>query len=325
MRSRLAALVLVASALAAQPALGAPPDGDKGDPRVAARALAEHGYSLYQKGKYAEAIDSLEHAERLYHAPTIVVALARAYAALGKLVEARALYVRVRDEQLAADAPDAFKSAQREAPAEIEAFDRRIPVVTIFVRGGGGKGLRLRIDEAELREYRPDTPMSLNPGPHRLTVVPLGGVGVTRAVDLVDGARIAVDIELAGAAPVVVTVPVAAPPAPEPPKPWRLPAYLCFGIGGAFLALGVGATVYAGVKSAELQDACPSGRCRTPEHDSEISLGKAMNATGNIGLVLGGAGIVAGTVLMLVKPKPKEPSRASLLLGPGTVGVEGVF
>lgn len=324
MRSRLAALVLVASALATTGAHAAGPDADKADPVKLARTLFDSGRALYNAGKLVEAIDAFEHAERLHHAPTIVFSLALANAASGKLVEARALLVRVRDERLSATAPQVFKDVQRDAASQIEALDKRIPTVKVLVRGGGGKSLTVSLDDVERKDYRPDKALSMNVGAHRITVVPGGGVGVTRTVEAKEGARLLVEFELAGAAPMIVKVPAIARPA-EGPAPWRLPAYLCFGVGAAGLALGVGGTVYAGVKSAELNDACRSGRCPTSEHDSEISLGRAMNVSGNVGFVVGGAGIVAGTVLLLVSRRPKEPSRASLLVGPGSVGVEGVF
>lgn len=315
---RLGTLILFGLALGSATAEAAGPA--KSDPKFAARALAEHGYAMYEAGRYAEAIDALDHAERLYHAPTLVFALARAHAAMGKLVEARALFQKVADEKLASDAIKAFQDVQRSAPGEVAALDKRIPTLAIQVRGGGGKSLRVSIDEVEVSYSGPGRALSVNPGSHRITVVPLGGVGQTRFITLEEGARASVTIELAGAAPLVVPVAV-----PDAPRLWRVPAYVSFGVGGAGLLLGVGAGIFTVVKAAELNAACPSGTCPTSEHDADIRLGRAMGVTTTVGFVVAGAGAALGTVLLLVKPGTASAPAISAGLGPGSIDLRGRF
>src|SRR5579859_5498883 len=53
----------------------------------AARALAVEGIKLADAGKCREAIDKLARAERLHHAPTILVRLGECRAATGRIVE----------------------------------------------------------------------------------------------------------------------------------------------------------------------------------------------------------------------------------------------
>ena len=318
---RLASVILFGLALGSATAEAAGPT--KSDPKFAARALAVHGYAMYEAGRYAEAIDALDHAERLYHAPTLVFALARAHAAMGKLVEARALFQKVADEKLGPDAIKAFQDVQRSAPGEVAALDKRIPTLAILVRGGGGKSLRVSIDEVEVAYAGPGHALPINPGSHRVTVVPLGGVGQARSITLQEGERASVTIELAGAAPLVV--PVAAPPVSDAPRPWRVPAYVSFGVGGAGLLLGVGAGIFTVVKAAELNEACPSGKCLTSEHDADIRLGRAMGVTTTVGFVVAGAGAALGTVLLLVKPGAASGPAISAGVGPGSIELRGRF
>lgn len=315
MRSRVLVAAIVAIGITS-PVLGvAGPSSSKSDPRFAARALAEHGYALYEAGKYPEAIEALERAVQVYPAPTLLFALGRANATIGKLVEARAYFQRVTQEKLAPDASPAFEQVHRDAPGEVAALDKRIPTITIRVRGAGGKTLRVRVDDIDVQDYSADRPERVNPGQHRVSAVPLGGVGRTRLVDLAEGAHITVELGLEEAM---------SPIAPSPPRPpWRVPAYVLFGVGGASLLFGAGAAVYTGIKSAELNAACPTGKCLTPEHDSDIRLGRAMGASSTAAFIVGGVGVVIGTTLLLIEPSAKPA--AAISVGPASIELRGVF
>jgi hypothetical protein len=324
MRSHLAALALVLFTAASPAARGAGPD--RSDPRVAARALAEHGYSLYEAGKYTEAISVFQEAERLYHAPTIMLALARAHAASGKLVEARALYQRVLAEKLAPGAPLAFGEAQRSAATELPGLEQRLPAVQILVRGGGGGGLRVMVDDADVEGWSPDRFVPQNPGPHRVTAVPAGGVGVSRTVDLREGARSTVELELPGAGPTEVRPEIGAPSAPPPPRPWLVPALMGFGVGAVGLGVGLGAGISTLGTAAALRGRCPGHVCPpTAQNRADISGASGMAAASTVGFVFAGAGAVTGVVLLVVRPGGATRARATLELGPASIGVSGVF
>lgn len=196
MQSRVFAAAIVAISITSQVLAVAGPSSSKSNPRFAARALAEHGYALYEAGKYPEAIEALKRAVQVYPAPTLLFALGRANTTIGKLVEARAYFRRVADEKLAPDASRAFEQVHRDAPGEVAALDKRIPTITIRVRGAGGKPLRVRVDDIDVQDYSADRPVRVNPGQRRVSAVPLGGVGRTRLVDLAEGAHITVELRL---------------------------------------------------------------------------------------------------------------------------------
>jgi hypothetical protein len=321
----LPALLAVALLALAPPALGA----DKTDPKFAARALADHGAALYEAGKYKEAIDVFTEADRLFHAPTLVLMRARAHAALGQLVQARAVYQSIVDEQLAEGAPAAFVDAQRTARAELEAIDRRIPALRVTLHGGDGRGVKVSVDDVEVQGYGPDRWFPLDPGTHRVTVVPFGGVGVSRSVELAEGARASVDVEL----PVA---PVAAPPPPLPPppppgRPWFVPAMMGFGLGVVGLAVGTGTGVVAMNDGADLRRRCGGSVCRASapgfaQEKSDIAAAQGMATASTVGFVVAGVGAAVGVVLLVVKPGSRPaPASAAIVVGPGTLGVLGVI
>jgi hypothetical protein len=325
---RLGALtLLIAGVLAAAPLRAAPPD-DRSDPRVAARALAEHGYALFEAGKYREAIDVLTEADKLYHAPTLVFALARAHAGVGQLVEARALFQRVSEEPLAATAPQAFRDAQRMAKDELAAIDKRIPTLQIAVRGGGGHGLRITLDDAEIPASRLDQPLPANPGTHRVTVVPPGGVGTSKTVDLTEGAHLDVELELPSAVPEALAPPPRAPLRPPPQRGSLVPALVGFGVGAVGLGLGIGAGVSAEKSASDIRSKCGGNVCpasaMTPALQSEYASARGVATASTIGFVLAGVGAATGVVLLIVRPGAK-PAAVGVTLGPGSIGVRGVL
>jgi hypothetical protein len=297
---------------------------NKSDPKYAARALAEHGYALYEAGKYQEALTALEQAERLFHAPTLLFAIARAQAAMGRLVEARATYQRVVDEKLAPGAPQAFRDAQTSSKDAVAALDKRIPLLRIAVRGGGGRALRVTLDGAEVDGWRADRDLPANPGAHQITVVPLGGVGMSRSVDLAEGARAVVEIELPGAAPIIAAAPAAPPP--DAPRPWLVPSLASFGVGALGLGLGIGAGVVTLSKASALKARCPTGTCPySDQNQRDVGAANAMGTAATVGVVLAGAGVATGVVLLVVKPGSRREARAALDVGPGSIRITGVF
>jgi hypothetical protein len=325
MRARLAALMILALGVAApRVAEAAPPGGGSADPKVAARAMANHGRSLYEAGKFTEAIEVLAEADKLFHAPTTVYVLARAYMGSGKLVEARAILQRVVAEQLAADAPPAFHDAQRLAKDDLAALATAIPTIQIVVHGGDGRGLRVTLDEADVAGWSPDRAVQVNPGPHRIAAVPLGGVGVGRTVELKEGDHVREQIELPTVAPVVVA-PVALPPAPPPPQEGsRVPAWVSFGVGGAGLVLGIGAGVSALHSNSTIRHACGDTPVCPPSEQGALASAKGVANASTVGFVVAGVGVATGVVLLVVRPGGKA-ARVGIAVGPGSLGLEGAF
>jgi len=119
---RLFALALMSCLLCAGTVAQAQDETD----REQARSLGDRALALYEQKSYAEAYERFEMADRLLHAPTLVLFMARCKRELGELDVARELLQRVVDEPLGEDAPPQFFKAQAMARSELEA----LPVTT---------------------------------------------------------------------------------------------------------------------------------------------------------------------------------------------------
>jgi hypothetical protein len=125
----LALMLAPAQALAADAAQapsGSPasPSADKADTsatdaRQLARTKAQEGLALYLAERWQEAYQRFVEADRLHHAPTLTLYLARCQRKLGKPAEARALYGQLLAEPLAKDAPPQYAEARRDAEREL--------------------------------------------------------------------------------------------------------------------------------------------------------------------------------------------------------------
>ena len=79
--------------------------------RAAARDLFKEGDELQRAGKFADALDKFQRAERAYDAPTNVVRIAECQAALGRLVESAETYRSALRAPLPPGSPQAFQTA----------------------------------------------------------------------------------------------------------------------------------------------------------------------------------------------------------------------
>src|SRR5512145_1200497 len=132
-RSLLPLCFAVAATLLASPA-----SAQTEEDRAAARSLATQGISAFNEGRHAEALDLFSRAETLLHAPPHVLYMARAAAKVGQLVRARELYLKLSREELAANAPPAFRDAQAEARDEAKAIEPRLASIVITVKAPAG-------------------------------------------------------------------------------------------------------------------------------------------------------------------------------------------
>ncbi len=337
-------LLLVSSLLAASlPAYAGPPTEDE---KAQARALADKGFELYKAGKYAESVDAFEKANKLVDAPTLVYALAKAKAAAGKLVEARALYRKVIDLKLPPDAPEQFKGAQESSKKEIALVDARIPRLRVDVKALG-KAVKVRVDEAPVTEEALKWPLELNPGEHVIVAVPLGEVGISRTVTLKEGDKLLLEIE-----PPRIGIPPLPPRADDgkaankakevyvkPERMSAVPMIAAYSAGVVGLVLGIGAGVTTLAKKNDLvkegneygctKDAtgytCTDARAEAVRKDAATTAGAS-----TAGFVLAGVGIAAGVTLTVIwarsgRSAPPGPSKLGTVVGPGYMGLRGEF
>src|SRR3974390_1746898 len=85
------------------------------DDRATARALGQEGQAALDNKSWATAEDRFRRADKLVHAPTLEIGLARALAAQAKYVEAQEAYNKIIREGVPPGAPPAFKQALEDA------------------------------------------------------------------------------------------------------------------------------------------------------------------------------------------------------------------
>jgi hypothetical protein len=114
-------------------------------------------------------------------------------------------------------------------------------------------------------------------------------------------------------------------------SPRYLP-WVAFGVGAAGLILGGVTGGLAMGAHSTLAGECPGGTCPT-DKQSDLDSYHLLGTLSTVGFAVGGVGVAAGVVLLLVQPKSDAapPAAASSglsvtpVLGPGSIGAVGRF
>jgi hypothetical protein len=316
--------------------------------RATARALGQEGEAALQNKDYAAAEDRFRRADKLIHAPTLELGLARALVGLGKLVEAQETYNRIVREGVAPGAPAVFAKALQDAKKEVEAVSPRLGSVTITVKAGGGGEVpneQVTLDGVPVNTASLGVRRFIDPGAHVLQANGDGFKPGELRFNVAEGATAEAPLVLErGAAPQVAAAPSPTGAAPEAApggatpnggeatEPHKgLPGYLpwvAFGIGGAGLILGGVTGGLAMGAHSTLAGECPGGVCPASKQ-SDVDSFHTLGLLSTIGFAVGGVGAATGIVLLLIAPKHESAPAAARLqvvplvgpeVGPGGVG-----
>lgn len=300
-----------------------------------AAQLAERGLASFDRGDYAAAIEQFQKAEELFHAPTHLSFMAQAHEKLGHLLEARALYQRLADQSLPADAPDAFIRVRAEASKALAGLDERIPTLTLLVQGPEPEQVELSIDGRSQPGWRTG-PIALEPGQHRVTAAANGFESSSKDITLGERQREQIELVLvrlatsdAGPGTPRETTPEPGPSEHDAPssEPSLVPAGVAFAVGGAGLVVGAVTGALSFKKVGELEEVCPTKQCG-PEHqhiaDDATTLGNVSTA----GFVVGGVGVAAGAALLawaLTADGEEDAVTLRPVVALGSLSLEGRF
>jgi hypothetical protein len=290
---------------------------------AAARSLGVQGIRLADEGKCGEALEKLERAEALYHAPTILGRLGECQVELGQIVRGTENLHRVVREPLAANAPAAFVAAQRRAKSVLERALPRIAYLVVRVDPKGVPGATVTIDGTPVPNALIGAERPTDPGNHEVVAMANGYNAAKTSVTLGEGAHQEVALVLtpnpSAAAPAVPAAPQSLPaqgPPPLPPPPPALSpsrdhtlAYVLLGIGGAGLLTGTVTGFMAIGKKDSL--ACPDQQCPPAQHD-KLDSAKTLATVSTVGFGVGIASAAVGTVLLLTGGKAEAAPRAEL-------------
>lgn len=307
--------------------------------RATARALAQQGSDALEAKDYAKAEDAFRRADALFHAPTLVLGLARAQAAEGKFVEAWENYNRIILENVTST--PVFAKTIEDAKREISTVEGRRSRVTVSVSGSSQP--RVTLDDTPLKSAALGVPLFVNPGTHTVQASDNGTNPVTQTFNVAEGKSEAVALTVQsspgpGVQPAAPSVP---PPAPTlalsatpPPDtganhPSRAPAIAAFAVGGAGLLTGIITGVVAIGDHSHLKTECngPDGTCTPGSPQSDLSSYHTVGLVSTIGFVVAGVGAAAGITLWVLESKNSSPASAAVspYLGVGSIGAVGRF
>jgi hypothetical protein len=308
---------------------------------AAARSLGIQGAQLADAGKCPEAIEKLSRAEALYHAPTILGRLGECQVTVGQIVLGTENLNRVVREQLPANAPKAFKSAQERAAKVLETALPRIAYLTVIVEPHEAKASvsvgGTVVPSALIGAERPT-----DPGKHEVVATAPGYLEAKTDIELAEGARQAVTLELTLDPNAVTPPPVAATPVAQNPSQPPPPAdeaegggtktigYVLLGVGGVGLATGAITGMMALGKKNDLD--CPDKKCTGAEAD-KLDSANTLALVSTIGVGVGLAAATVGVVLIATSGGKKDaPPTANVggmtlrpYIGAKSAGVAGTF
>lgn len=291
------------------------------DAKEAARELATRGIELYHQGDAETAYERIREAEALFPAVTHRVYLARCLTAMGRLVEAKALYAAIVAEARPADLPEVAVEAYATAATELEAVSQRVPRVRLSI--AGAKPESVTIDGRAIAPDRLGEPIEIDPGAHRVVAQAAGGPAQVKELVAAEGevSEVAFTFE-PSRAPIPPELPGEEPRDPEGSL---VPAYAVFGVGAAALVVGGVTGGISLAKVADIKEGCRDEHCLRDDAD-EGALASRLGTTSTVSFVVAGAAVAAGVVLVIVRPGG-DASNVSLtpLIGPGFVGLRGAF
>jgi hypothetical protein len=356
MRSSSTAFAIALSlAASASVTVARPAHAQSDDDRATARALGVEGQQALDNKSYATAEDRFRRADKLVHAPTLELGLARALAAEAKYVEAQETYNRMIREGLPPGAPDVFKRALDDAKKEVETVSPKLGSVLITVKAASGTDIpdpKVNLDDRTVNAASLGVKRAIDPGPHTLRVTADGYKPVEMRFAVLEGASATEAVTLdkdntpvAAAAPTPAATPAATPtPAPAsapaaatsdtgPHKKSILP-YVAFGVGGAGLVLGAITGLVAIGDHSTINKDCGGSSCPAGKDADKISSYHTMAALSTVGFIVAIVGGGAGAVLLLTQPKDSgegapPPTAKGVRLYPvvglGSAGVFGTF
>jgi hypothetical protein len=311
--------------------------------RAAARGLADKAMSAFKEHRYADAIDLFQRAETLVHSPIHLLFLGRAHAASGQLVRAHEAFLKASREEVAADAPASRARAVADATKELEAIRPRLAELTIRVFGGPDAP-NVTVDGTGIAAVLVGVPMPVDPGAHRVEVKAAGFLSAWRNINLAEGQRESIKLELVPDPNVTAKTPAsddvkaADPVVSEPAESGgRSPGLLVGSIAGFAVGIagGVLGTTELSVANTARERSdywyttCYTD-CRSLTEERRLAANEHYRNAA-IAYIAGGVGLLAGGALLIyyladdAPPKPDGAVNLQPWIGVGSVGLHGTF
>jgi hypothetical protein len=333
--------LLLASLVATTAAHADPTSAD----RETARTLMQQGREARAKGDLKEALKQFKGADDIMHVPTTALEVARAYVALGQLVEARDFIAEIRQTASKPNEPGPFKEARAKADDLDASLNGRIPSLVISIKGTpeGGQP-SVTVDGTPVPAGVLGLPRTVDPGHHvviaKVATKTAQGEG-KQEVDVKEGEQKPVEVALVvTATPEQVEQPPSAP-APETPPPATTShsptvlTWIGIGVAGAGVIAGTVTGLMSMSKKSALQSECPNGVCGPGSASSDYDAANTYALVSTIGFIAAGVGAGVAVVTLIVgHDEPgalpaQSPSAGGLKVRPwigvGAAGMNGTF
>jgi hypothetical protein len=304
--------------------------------RETARALMAEGRARREQGDLRAALGAFAAADALMHAPTTSLELARTHEALGEIVEASDIALRVIRAPDLADDPPPYRLAHRAAEKLYDELQTRIPSLKISVTTVSDEATpSMTIDGVRVVPELLGHARKLNPGRH-VIAVSQGSFAGKQAIDIDERDFKEITVEL---------LPIAQPSGESGSGSQnrlktgshrsaanRAMIYGGLGVAGAGLAVGTTAAVLSISKTHNIRrsGACDGNQCGPSEFD-DIESARLTAAIATVGFIGAGAGAVVGVIGLLMAadsktaPVGRDAPRLQTWVGLGEVGLRGQF
>lgn len=330
--ARLAAPLFLAAALLLGSSAHADPSA--ADKR-SADSLVLEGKRLLKAGDAAAALEKFQAAYALTRAPTTGLEVAMAFEAMGKLVEARAMVVKVGQLPGETIEPWAHKQARASAASAIEALDTRIPSLVLRIQGAPKETVTATVDGFPVPAESLAAPLQFNPGKREVVVTAPGYRTAKTTVELVEGVVQPVEVPIALEREAISKT----SSMNDDSRPVRndVIVYAGIGVSGALavVALGTGIGAYDAQMRADrnFERAGCSGSLADPlecelnfneQEEKRVLLGNIAIWTA---IGAGAVGAATGLYALLTRTPEDTPPKQSVRVSPtvGGIVVSGTF
>lgn len=299
----------------AAPAAAKPASGAK-DPVI---ELFNSANKLFGEKKYDAALLLFRNVYQQSQSPNAHLMIGKCLLALNRLPEAYdELSATLREAGKRAETEAKYADTRDAAATELAPLETKIGKIVITLVDAPAEA-NVRIGSREITKDKLGMPVAVTPGTVEIAVEGLAQGLVTRREEIKAGET----------KTIVLSNELKTPPkgsSTDKPIPEATTGGVIRKVGFGVLGLGVvgmGLFAIGGIQSnakfATLEKECGKTRCTDPKYADIVDSGKTLDLVANIGLGVGIAGVVAGTVMVIVggpKPKPKTTD-ASFFIAPG--------
>ena len=283
--------------------------------------LFESANKLFGEKKYDAALLLFRQAYEQSQSPNAHLMMGKCLLALNRLPEAYDEFsATMREAAKRAETEAKYAAARDAAASELAPLEAKIGKVVITLVDAPA-GARVLLGGVEVPKDKLGTPVAVTPGTLEIVAEGLAQGTVTRREDVKGGETKAVVFGREGQTPgpINTSAPIEKPVPETSGGTVRKVGFGVLGLGVVGMGLFAFGGIQGNAKFETLQKECGSTRCTDPKYTDVVESGKTMDLLANIGLGVGAAGLVAGTIMVIVggpKPKPKT-TEASVFIGPG--------